>query len=87
MAEVGRKVEEYVKDITDKLKKGALPPDPVRIVVFALSTVPSVEHALILPPLVETVHSQGTEPMAEKLPRLPLTGDFPIRKWKEYKVE
>ena len=87
MPEMGKAIEETVREFSEKLKKGALPPDPLRIVEFGLSGIPAIEHALILPPFIETIHSEVTEPAVEKAPRLPLTGDFPVKKWKEYKVE
>ncbi len=87
MAEIGRRMEEYVREFTEKVKKGVLPPDPLRTLEFVLRTWPSIEHALALPPLVEKLHSEVVEPMIEKAPRLPLTGDYPIIKWKEYRTE
>jgi hypothetical protein len=87
MPEVGRSVEEATREFTSKVSKGILPPDPARIAGAVLEIPPAVEHALPLPPLLEKVHSEITEQVVEKLPRLPLTSDFPIRKWKEYRVE
>lgn len=84
MADFGRTINEEMRVWMDKLQKSLLPPDPARIVEAVLEVPATIEHVLPVPPVIERVHSEFTEPMVEKLPRLPLTGDFPIKKWKEW---
>ena len=70
-----------------KIEGGVLPPDPARVLKFALDGPVKIEHVLPLPPLIEKVHHELTVPLIEKLPRLPMTAEFPFVKWEEYKVE
>ena len=79
-------IDELLKLYTNKLSKSILPPDPLRVVEFVLRVPVTVEHVLPIPPVLEKVHSEITEPVIESLPRLPFTGDFPEFKWKEWKV-
>ena len=82
MTEFSRTLEQEMMLWQRKMMKGVLPPDPARIVKNVLAIPPMIEHAIgILPPVIEKVHSEFTEPMVEKLPRLPLTSDFPIKEW------
>lgn len=67
-----------------KLEKGVLPPDPARIAEEILNIPVEVEHAAPVPPLLEYVHSKFTVKLLESLPRLPMTSDFPKRKWLEW---
>jgi len=85
MPEFGRTLEEELDIWKRKLDHGILPPDPARIIKNILRIPAAIEHAVgILPPLIERVHSEFTEPMIERLPRLPLTCDFPITEWKRW---
>lgn len=68
----------------NKIEKSILPPDPLRVVKTALRIPVTVEHILPVPPFLEKIHSEVVEPGIEKAPRLPLTGDFPKFKWKEW---
>jgi len=77
-------LEEITNAYKRKVESSILPPDPLRIVVNGLRGPVWIEHVLPIPPILETVHSNVTEPLVEKLPRFPLTGDFPIVKWKEW---
>jgi len=84
MPDFGRSVDEEMRIWMDKLNKSLLPPDPARVVKFVLSLPATVEHVSPLPPLIERVHGEFTEKMIEKLPRLPMTGDFPIKEWERW---
>jgi len=85
------KVRIGIEDITETYKKkisaSILPPDPLRIFKAVLRGPVMVEHILPIPPVLESIHSNVTEPLIEELPRLPLTGDFPIHRWKEWLKE
>ena len=81
-----RPIEELLALYTEKLGKGILPPDPLRILKHLLRIPATVEHILPIPPILEKVHSEITEPVIESLPRLPLTSDFPIHEWKKWLV-
>ena len=70
-----------------KLERGILPPDPARVIKGVLDIPAGVEHITPLPPLIERIHSEFTVPLVEKLPRLPMTSEFPFQKWLEYKKE
>jgi hypothetical protein len=53
--------------------------------VEALLRVPvEVEHIVPVPPVLEFVHSNFTNPMVEALPRLPMTSDFHKFSWMEW---
>lgn len=67
-----------------KLERGVLPPDPARIIELILRTLPTIEHILPIPPILEKVHSELTYPLVESLPRLPMTSDFPEVEWKRW---
>lgn len=82
-----QELDEFFREYEKKLKAGILPPDPARVVVEMLSTYPEIEHVLPIPPVIEKVHAEVVEPTIEKLPRLPMTADFPIRAWKKYRIE
>jgi len=84
MAEFGRTMDEEMRIWMDKLSKSILPPDPARIVKNVLRIPAVVEHIAPVPPLIERIHSEFTEPAIEKLPRLPLTGDAPIQEWEKW---
>jgi len=84
--EITKPIEELMRLYTEKLTKGVLPPDPLRIVRYVLTVPIVVEHVLPIPSVLEKVHAEITEPTIEALPRLPLTGDFPITRWKEWRV-
>jgi len=84
---INRTLDEEMRIWMEKLTKSVLPPDPLRIVEWILSKPAEVEHIVPLPPLVERIHSEFVEPMIEKLPRLPLTGDAPIEEWLKWKKE
>lgn len=77
-----------VEEITDtykrKVEKSVLPPDPARVIKNFLRGPVSLEHLVPIPPILETIHNDITERVIEMLPRLPLTSDFPIHKWKEW---
>jgi len=74
-----------IREIMDiykvKLESGVLPPDPARIIEFALRIPVEIEHALPVPPILEYVHTNFTKPMVESLPRLPMTSDFHEFEW------
>jgi len=77
-----------LRDIMDKYKEkiegGILPPDPARLVEFVLRIPVEVEHLLPIPPMLEYVHSNFTNPLVEALPRLPMTSEphkFEWLKW------
>jgi hypothetical protein len=74
-------IREIVDKYKVKIESGILPPDPARIIEFALRIPVTVEHVTPLPPVLEYVHSNFTRPMVEALPRLPLTSDFPEYEW------
>ena len=80
-------LEEITETYKKKIGSSILPPDPLRIVKSALRGPVFIEHILPIPPILETIHSNVTEPLIEELPRLPLTGDFPIIEWKEWLKE
>jgi len=84
MVEFGRTLQEEINIWKEKIEKSLLPPDPARIVKAALRVPATIEHVSPLPPLIERVHAEFTEKMIEKLPRLPLTGDFPIHEWEKW---
>ena len=84
MGDISRTMDEELRIWTEKLTKSVLPPDPARIVKNILRIPAAIEHVSPLPPLIERIHSEFTEPLIEKLPRLPLTGDFPIFEWKKW---
>jgi hypothetical protein len=71
----------------DKIEASILPPDPARIIEFALRIPVTFEHVLPLPPVLEYVHSNFTKPALESLPKLPMTGDFPEYRWMEWVKE
>jgi len=83
--------EGAISEIMDAFKKkiegGILPPDPARVVKWVLDVYPEVEHITPLPPLVEHVHKEIVVPLIEKLPRLPMTAEFPFKDWEKYKIE
>jgi hypothetical protein len=85
MAEIRMPTTSSIREIIDKYKtkieSGILPPDPVRIIEFALRGPITIEHLLPIPPILEYVHTNFTRPMVEALPRLPLTSDFPEYEW------
>jgi len=84
--EITKPIEELMKLYTEKLSKSILPPDPLRIIKGLLRIPPGIEHILPIPPVLEKVHAEITEPTIEALPRLPLTGDFYVTKFKEWVV-
>ena len=85
MAEVKLPSSNSVKQILDdyktKIEAGILPPDPARIAEFALRAPVTVEHLLPIPPVLEYIHKNFTEPLVKSLPRLPMTSDFPEEEW------
>jgi hypothetical protein len=82
---------EGAREIVDKYKSkiegNVIPPDPLRLVEGILRLPVTVEHVLPIPPVLEYVHSNFTQPLVEALPRLPLTADFPDFKWLEWRKE
>jgi len=87
MAEFGRTLEEEISEWASKIQKGVLPPDPGRVVREILESPIEIEHVLPIPSIVEDIHAEHVEPAIEDLPRLPMTGDFPIEKWKKWRRE
>ena len=91
MAEIpkpGNALREIMDKYKAKIESGILPPDPARIIEFVLRIAPMLEHLLPIPPILEYVHSNFTQPVVESLPRLPMTSDFPAYEWmKWYKEE
>ena len=77
-------IEEITETYKEKVSKSVLPPDPARVIKAFLRGPVTIEHLLPIPPILEVVHSDVIEPFIEELPRLPLTGDYPIHKWKEW---
>ena len=95
MAEVKLPSATAAKDIIEiykaKIESGVIPPDPARFVEFILRVPVTVEHLLPIPPVIEYIHANFTNPMIEALPRLPMSSDFPkfeFLKWikEEFKV-
>jgi len=82
-----KKISEIAETYKRKLEAGMLPPDPARVVEYVLRGLPSLEHILPIPPLLEKIHSEVVEPLVEALPRLPLTSEPPKFKWKEWVKE
>lgn len=78
------KVKEVAEVYKSKIEGAVLPPDPLRIVEFIMRAPVTIEHLLPIPPILETVHSDVVQPLVESLPRLPLTADFPMFKFKEW---
>jgi len=74
-------LREVIDTYKSKLEGGILPPDPARILEFALRVPVEVEHVLPIPPILETVHGNFTRPLVESLPRLPMTSDFHEFEW------
>lgn len=76
------------KDIFDlwkaKLQAGFLPPDPAEVVDFIGQALASIEHATILPPLIEYFEANVGEKIVESLPRLPETPTFPKVEFLKY---
>jgi len=70
-----------------KLERGILPPDPARVIKEILDGPVEIEHVVPVPPLIERIHSEFTVPFIEKLPRLPMTAEFPFKRWLVYKEE
>ena len=85
------KISTSITDIVETYKKkiegGILPPDPARVVCWILSGPAGIEHVVPLPPLIEKIHNEITVPLIESLPRLPMTSDFPFKRWEWWKVE
>ena len=77
-------LEAITENYKKKISASILPPDPLRIAKNVLRIPVAIEHALPVPPILETIHSNVTEPLIEELPRLPLTGDLPVIKWNEW---
>lgn len=82
---------EGAREIIDKYKSkiegNIFPPDPLRIIEGILRIPVTVEHILPIPPVLEYVHSNFTQPLVEALPRLPMTADLPEYRWLEWKKE
>lgn len=87
MAEFSRTLDEELRVWMDKLQKSLLPPDPARTVEAILRIPTTVEHILPIPPIIEKLHNAFTEKLIESLPRLPLTGDYPITEWLKWRKE
>jgi len=87
MPKMGEGIEEFTRGFTNKVQKGVLPPDPARVIVEGLREGANLEHVSPLPPLIERVQKEFTEPGLKELPRLPLTSDFPVREWMTWKEE
>jgi len=81
-AKVG--LEEISEMYKEKVSASVLPPDPLRVVKGILRVPVTIEHLVPIPPLLESIHSNMTEPLIEELPRLPLTSDFPVHEWKKW---
>jgi hypothetical protein len=75
---------EIIDKYKDKIESGIIPPDPARMVEFFLRIPVTVEHLLPIPPVVEYVHSNFTQPLVESLPRLPMTSEPPIFEWMKW---
>jgi hypothetical protein len=74
-------LREIIDKYKEKIESGILPPDPLRVIEFVLRIPVEVEHVLPIPPILEFVHTNFTRPIAEALPRLPLTSDFHEFEW------
>jgi len=80
-------ISHIMDEFKDKIEGGILPPDPARVIKWIMDAYPEIEHIVPLPPLVEHIHNEIIVPMIEKLPRLPMTAEFPFKKWEEWKRE
>jgi len=69
-------ISEIIDIYKRKLEAGIIPPDPARVVEFALRGPVVVEHLLPIPPIIEYAHTRVVKPFVDSLPRLPLTSDF-----------
>ena len=76
-----------MNDYMRKIQGGILPPDPARLIKGVLDLPPKIEHILPIPPLIEYAHDKATVPLIEKLPRLPMTAEFPFEEWLRWKIE
>lgn len=65
-------------EYADKIEQSILPPDPGRILSFLVEDYAAIEHALPVPPLVETTYLGFFDPAIEDLPRLPKTADLDV---------
>lgn len=80
----GERLSEITEAYKSKVGASVIPPDPARVVEFVMRVPPTLEHLLPIPPILESIHSDITSPLVESLPRLPLTSEPPITKWKEW---
>lgn len=87
MTDIEGGLRETFREWMRKVESGLLPPDPARTVKAILDVPVEIEHVVPVPPLLEKVHSEVTVNLIEKLPRLPMTGEFPYKEWKFYKRE
>jgi len=71
-------MREFLNEYEKKLREGILPPDPARIANEVLEIPAEIEHATLLPPLLERVHNEVGKTVVGKLPRLPKTRDFGV---------
>ncbi|MEM1690498.1 MAG: hypothetical protein QXG48_02760 [Thermofilaceae archaeon] len=78
------KISEITEVYKRKVESNILPPDPARIVEYLMRFAPTIEHMLPVPPIIETVHDEVVSKLVESLPRLPLTSEPPVTKWKEW---
>ncbi|MEM4975869.1 MAG: hypothetical protein QXT64_00920 [Desulfurococcaceae archaeon] len=83
----GTKISELTEAYKRKVESSILPPDPARLVELVLRTLPMIEHMLPVPPILETIHDEVASKLVESLPRLPLTSEPPVIKWKEWVKE
>jgi len=81
---VGDKISAITEAYKRKVEAGILPPDPARLIESGMRTLPSIEHLLPIPPIIEIIHDEIVFKLVESLPRLPLTSEPPITKWREW---
>jgi hypothetical protein len=72
MVEIGRAISDVTHGFERKIKHG--PPEAPDIVNKALSIPADVEHDSPLPPLVERVHRDITQPVLYRMPRILSSG-------------
>lgn len=87
MKEVATTLSKIMDKYKEKIEGGILPPDPARNIRRVLDFIVETEHALPVPPVIETIHKEVTVPLIEKLPRLPMTAEFTSKEWLKWKKE
>lgn len=80
----GDKIRSITESYKRKVEASILPPDPARLIEWSMRGVPELEHFLPIPPIIEIIHDEIVVELVESLPRLPLTSEPPIIRWKEW---